>query len=114
MAGKSTTRGDVMQLAIGNAFDSGLRLVMPIVLVRILDQEQFGGYRLFWLIANTLTMLVPLGMSRSLLYFLPRSNAKEQAAFVSQTIVYLTVACLPIERKSPSGFPSKDAGRGTS
>lgn len=85
-----------MQLAIGNAFDSGLRLVMPIVLVRILSQEQFGDYRLFWLIANTLTMLVPLGMSRSLLYFLPRSNAEERAAFVSQTIVYLTLVCLPI------------------
>ena len=85
-----------MQLAIGNAFDSGLRLVMPIVLVRILSQEQFGDYRLFWLIANTLTMLVPLGMSRSLLYFLPRSDAEERAAFVSQTIVYLAAACLPI------------------
>jgi O-antigen/teichoic acid export membrane protein len=96
MAGKSTTRGDVLKLAIGNAFDSGLRLAMPIVLVRILDQEQFGGYRLFWLIANTLTMLVPLGMSRSLLYFLPRSNLEERAAFVSQTIVYLALMTLPI------------------
>ena len=113
MASKSTTRGDVLKLAIGNAFDSGLRLVMPIVLVRILDQEQFGEYRLFWLIANTLTMLVPLGMSRSLLYFLPRSNAEERAAFVSQTIVYLTIVCLPIAMVLAYG-PSWIPGRITS
>lgn len=96
MAEKSTTRGDVVRLAIGNAFDAGLRLAMPIVLVRILDQQQFGEYRLFWLVANTLMLLVPLGMSRSLMFFLPRSNAEERSAFLSQTIFYLTAVSIPI------------------
>jgi len=96
MAEKSSTRKDVIHLTIANAIESGLRLLIPIFLVRIIDQAEFGEYRLFWLIANTLTLVVPLGMSRSLLYFLPRSEPEERAIYVSQTILYLSVVTFPI------------------
>ncbi len=96
MAKKMTTRGDVLQLTFANGIESALRMVIPIVLVRLLSQEEFGQYRLFWLIGNTLLMFVPLGIGRSLLYFLPRSTPAERGAFVSQSIFYFVVVSLPI------------------
>ncbi|GEM_PF-3037290 len=96
MSSKSTTRGEVFLLTFANGIESGLRLLVPIALVRLVSQEDFGQYRLFWLIANTLLLIVPLGIGRSLLFFLPRSSPAEQGAIVSQSLLYFTVVSLPI------------------
>lgn len=96
MAKGSTTRGQVALLTFANGVESALRLLVPIALVRVFDQELFGQYRLFWLVANTLLLLVPLGIGRSLMYFLPRSTPEERGAFVSQSLLYFTIAGLPI------------------
>ncbi len=96
MAKSNSTRNDVLQLTIANVVESAIGLLIPVLLVRVLDQNQFGQYRFFWLIANTLMLIVPLGMSRSLLYFLPRSAPEARAAFVSQTVFYLAAVALPI------------------
>lgn len=95
MAQSQTTRSEVLRLSFANAVEAGLRLVVPIVLVRLISPGEFGQYRLFWLIANSLTLFLPLGMVRSLLFFLPRSDADERAAFVRQTVYYLVVVSLP-------------------
>jgi len=71
-----------------------LNLVTPVFLVRFLDVSEYGEYQLFWLIANTALLLAPMGMSRSLLYFIPRLSVAERAQFVSQTILYLCLAGL--------------------
>lgn len=71
-----------------------MNLVTPVFLVRLLDMSEYGEYRLFWLLANTAMLLAPLGMSRSLLYFIPRLDDQERNQFVSQTLVYLSVAGL--------------------
>lgn len=72
-----------------------VQLFTPVLLVRVLDQTEFGQFRLFWLIANTAMLLLTLGMGRSLLYFLPKSSAEERGRYLSQTAVYfLGVAIL--------------------
>lgn len=96
MAKRSTTRNEVLLLTFANGIETGLRLLIPIALVRLLDQEAFGEYRLFWLVTNTVTLFVPLGIGRSLMYFLPRSTPAERGAFVSQSLLYFAIVGLPI------------------
>jgi O-antigen/teichoic acid export membrane protein len=96
MATKPTTRGDVLHLTIAQAVDSGLRLLVPVFLVRILSQDEFGEYRLFWLLANSLVLILPLGISRSLLFFLPRSSDEERRRYLCQTTAYLAMVILPV------------------
>ncbi len=97
------TRGEVLRLSLANAFEAGLRLLVPMVLVRLISPTDFGQYRLFWLVGNSLTLLLPMGMVRSLLYFLPRSEPVERAAFVSQTIMFLSIVSLPVAAALASG-----------
>ena len=110
MAKRSTTRGEVALLTFATSTESALRLLIPITLVRLLDQEAFGQYRLFWLIANTLNLFVPLGIGRSLMYFLPRSTPEERGAFVSQSLLYFAMVGLPIAAcfaLAPAWMPEK-------
>jgi O-antigen/teichoic acid export membrane protein len=44
---------------------------MPVVLVRIFSQTEFGTYKQIFLIYSTLFAVAPLGMAESLFYFLP-------------------------------------------
>lgn len=88
MKKKRTTRGDAITLTVATGIKSLVQLLTPIVLVRLLDQTEFGEFRVFWLVANTSTLLLSLGMARSLLYFLPRSSEEERGRFVSQTAFY--------------------------
>lgn len=110
MPKKTSTRGEVLLLTFANGVESGLRLLVPIALVRLMDPHEFGQYRLFWLIANTLLLLVPLGIGRSLLFFLPRSSPEERGAIVSQSLFYFTVVSLPISvclAMAPAWLPEK-------
>lgn len=110
MAKRSGTRGEVALLTLANGTESALRLLVPIVLVRAFDQEAFGEYRLFWLVANTLMLFVPLGIGRSLMYFLPRSTPAERGAFVSQSLFYFAVVGLPFAAcfgLAPAWMPDK-------
>ena len=95
MKTKRSTRSDAIVLTVATGVKSLVQLLTPIVLVRFLDQTAFGEFRLFWLVANTATALLSLGMARSLLYFLPRTTPEERGRFVSQTAFYfLGVALL--------------------
>jgi O-antigen/teichoic acid export membrane protein len=82
----------VMKLGTANAVDAAIQLLTPIVLVRVLDEAGFGEYRLLWLAAGTLLAIVPMGISGSLGYFLPRHPIRDQAVFVRQTLLFMTVA----------------------
>jgi O-antigen/teichoic acid export membrane protein len=89
---KRSTRRDAMSLTMAVTFKSALQLLTPLVLVRLIDPEEFGEYRLIWLIANTATTFLALGIDRSLLYFLPRSEPEERQLWVTQTAFYFLTA----------------------
>jgi O-antigen/teichoic acid export membrane protein len=68
----------------------GLVIISPIVVVRLLSVEQFGRYREFLLYASVLYALSSLGVSSSLLHFVPHRPQHAQR-FVDQT-VWMTLA----------------------
>lgn len=77
-----------------NAADYAIQFLLPVALVRFLDAEVFGQYRLLWLAVTTVMIVAPLAMPQSLYYFLPRSDAATKRLFVHQTILYLAAAGL--------------------
>ncbi len=77
-------------LALSRASNHAVLLFSPILLVRILDVEDYGQYREFVLYAMLLKELVALSASRSLLYFIPLRPA-EETRFVSQSLLFTFV-----------------------
>jgi O-antigen/teichoic acid export membrane protein len=49
---------------------------LPLLLVRRLDQREFGLYKQVFLFVNTAFALLPLGVGMSAFYFLPRDEAR--------------------------------------
>ena len=71
-------------MGMANGLDAALHFCIPIVLVRLLSVEQFGEYRLLWLAASSAMLFAPMGMPRSLQYFLPRNNEEDRREFIDQ------------------------------
>jgi len=83
-----------LSLGAANAFEYAAQFLLPVVLVRCLDTEAFGQYRLLWLAAGTVLAFAPLAMPASLYYFLPRSDGATKRLYVNQTLVFLAGAGL--------------------
>jgi O-antigen/teichoic acid export membrane protein len=60
-----------LALMTGRTFGFAAAFGIPIVLVRVLDQQSFGTYKYLFMLASTLNVL-QLGMAESLYYFVPR------------------------------------------
>ncbi|NNF29587.1 MAG: oligosaccharide flippase family protein [Gemmatimonadetes bacterium] len=63
---------------------------IPIILVRLLSPEQFGGYKQFFLVSMTIVSALPLGLEASLFYFMP-GDRKNAATYFRQTALTLFV-----------------------
>lgn len=63
---------------------------IPIVLVRIFDQTQFGSYKQIFLIFGTVFGIAQVGMAESLYYFLP-SKSRRSGGFAFNTLAVLGV-----------------------
>ncbi len=61
---------------------------IPIVLVRIFDQTEFGSYKQIFLIFGTVFGIAQVGMAESLYYFLP-SETRRSGGFVFNTLAVL-------------------------
>jgi O-antigen/teichoic acid export membrane protein len=75
-------------LVIGRLVSAALTFGLPLVLARLLTPDEFGTYKQFFLIASTLQLTGQLGLTQSLLYFMPRGG-KERGAYISQTFLSL-------------------------
>ena len=64
--------------------------VTPLILVRIFDLETFGTYKQWFLLYFTLLIITQIGMSESLLYFLPRAGG-EAGRYVMNSLLFLSV-----------------------
>ncbi len=91
-AGFIGRRGSLLGAA--NGIDYALQLLLPVVLVRCLDAEQFGEYRLAWLAAGTAMAVVTQSMAGSLFHYLPSATPRIRRLFVHQTLGFLVVAGL--------------------
>ena len=55
-----------------------LTLAVPMVLARVLVPESYGTFKQGWLLMNTLALVLPMGMTMSLYYFVPREPAERE------------------------------------
>jgi O-antigen/teichoic acid export membrane protein len=80
---------------VGRLLSYAVMFVVPLVNVRTLSVEEYGYYRQFWLLLETLTPMLILGFSRSLLYYLPRMDSREErGAYITQTVMFLIAGSL--------------------
>jgi O-antigen/teichoic acid export membrane protein len=83
-------------LMSGRVVGLAASFAIPIVLVRVFDQADFGTYKQLFLIAATLYGVGQLGMAESLFYFIPRAP-RDAARYVTNALLALGaggLACL--------------------
>lgn len=76
-------------LAAAGLLEYVLQLGVPVILVRYLTTQEFGDYRLMWLVAQTALILFPLFLPQSLFYFLPRAAPGTRPKLVGNTFASL-------------------------
>jgi O-antigen/teichoic acid export membrane protein len=72
----------------GRTLGYAVLFLVPIILVRLFNQEQFGTYKQVFLLYGTILNLAQVGMSESLFYFIPGSS-EEGGRYVCNSILVL-------------------------
>jgi len=62
-----------------------LALAVPMVLARVLLPASYGTFKQAWLVSQTLALVLPMGLTQSLYYFVPRAP-KDRDRYVAQTV----------------------------
>jgi O-antigen/teichoic acid export membrane protein len=78
-------------LMAGRAAGCAASFVIPVVLVRIFDQAEFGAYKQLFLVAATLSGIAQVGMAESLFYFVPL-RPREAGRCVLNAVLVLAAA----------------------
>jgi O-antigen/teichoic acid export membrane protein len=65
---------------------AAITLAVPMVLARVLLPESYGTFKQGWLVSQTLALVLPMGLTQSLYYFVPREPAQRDR-FVAQTLL---------------------------
>lgn len=81
-------------LGIAGLIEYALQLLLPVILVRTLTQQEFGDYRLVWLVATTAIAVFPFAIPLSLFHFLPQSSSDERPRFIGNAWLFLTLSGL--------------------
>lgn len=76
----------LMLARIGGA---ALTFAVPMVIARVIPPSGFGTYKQAWLIASTLYLVLPMGVTLSLYYFVPREPHRRDL-FVGQALLGTT------------------------
>jgi O-antigen/teichoic acid export membrane protein len=77
-------------LLVARGASTVLGFVLPLLLVRLLDQASFGVYKQVWLVASTAFLMLQMGLTASLYYFLPRRDGNG-AAYLTQSLATVSV-----------------------
>ncbi len=79
-------------LAVGNFTRLFIKTVIALILVRLLTKDAYGSYRQLFLIYQTISSILFLGLPQSLLYFVPRLMGKDESSLrkiLTQTFTIL-------------------------
>jgi len=83
--------------------------VTPLILVRLFDLETFGTYKQWFLLYITLLTITQIGMSESLLFFLPKADS-DAGRYVMNSVLFLPAwvrrrrsSWCSMRRRSPDG-----------
>jgi O-antigen/teichoic acid export membrane protein len=82
--------GNASPLFLGRMASAALTFALPLVLVRVVSPTQFGLYKQFFLIGQTVLLAGQLGLTQSLFYFLARGGPA-RGAYVTQALAGLSV-----------------------
>jgi O-antigen/teichoic acid export membrane protein len=87
--------GPALWLVVGRSIGFAATFAVPLVLVRLFDQDTFGTYKLLFLVYGTLFGLAQLGAAESLYFFVPRrpADAGRHAANAAITLVAVGFGC---------------------
>jgi O-antigen/teichoic acid export membrane protein len=77
-----------LTLMSGRTLGYAVLFLVPIILVRLFNQEEFGTYKQVFLLYGTILNLAQVGMSESLFYFIPGSS-EEAGRYVCNSILVL-------------------------
>src|SRR5262249_35031564 len=78
-------------LLVGRGLAAVLTFVIPVILARALDQDTYGTYKQFFLIASTVYLIGQAGLVASLYYFVPRAGRAEAGPYLLQALIRLFV-----------------------
>jgi O-antigen/teichoic acid export membrane protein len=85
--------GRATPLVLARLCSAVITFCIPLVLARAFALEDYGTYKQFVLIANTLYYALPFGIAQSLYFFIPRTD--EKRAYFGQTLFFLlAVGCV--------------------
>jgi O-antigen/teichoic acid export membrane protein len=62
-----------------------LALAVPMVLARVLLPASYGTFKQAWLVSQTIALVLPMGLTQSLYYFVPR-EPRDRHRYVAQTV----------------------------
>ena len=85
--------GPALWLVAGRGAGFAATFIVPLILVRLLDQTTFGSYKLLFLIFGTLYGLAQFGIAESLYFFVPR-RPQETGRYAGNAVSALAVAGL--------------------
>ncbi|MGD8395348.1 MAG: lipopolysaccharide biosynthesis protein [Candidatus Eiseniibacteriota bacterium] len=86
VGGSLSRQAGIVIVARGVAFF--VAFVVPVVLVRVIDQQQYGHYRQAVFLLAVFYPILQFGTTQSLFYFYPREPARRRA-LVTQTVGFL-------------------------
>ncbi len=62
-----------------------LALAVPMVLARVLLPASYGTFKQAWLVSQTIALVLPMGLTQSLYYFVPRER-RDRDRYVAQSV----------------------------
>jgi O-antigen/teichoic acid export membrane protein len=81
-------------LVVANLVKYAVAFIMPMVLVRLLSQSDYGSYQQMILISTAATGVMTLGLPMSIYYFYHHVEAGKIPALIAQTTILLTLSGL--------------------
>ncbi len=72
-------------LLVARLAGAALSIAVPMVLARVLLPASYGTFKQAWLVSQTVVMMLPMGLTQSLYYFVPREPALRDR-FVAQAL----------------------------
>jgi lipopolysaccharide exporter len=81
-------RRTVALLGASQALEYAAQLLLPILLVRLLTPEEFGGYRVAWLLAQTAIAALTMNLAYNLVYQAAKQPALRHSALFGNACAY--------------------------
>jgi O-antigen/teichoic acid export membrane protein len=75
-------------IVLGRLASAAITFALPLLLVRLLRPSEFGTYKQFFLVAQTLLLVGQMGLNQSIFFFLPRGEAG-RGAYIGGALICL-------------------------